>query len=637
MTTIMATTMAMTTAIPTRIKRMHARAVLLLALSGALAQAQTPGYTNASVSGNFFFRLMQFTTNTSSVFTDARSAFGTITFNGAGQYTINAIQTIDTLASTSLTGSGSYSIASNGAMSIGNPLRNTLNINARVGAEAIIGSTTESGDNTFDLFIAVPAATAAQALSNFTGNYYVSEISFPLSVGTYASTAFFNMIPGTGGEFSLLAGVGHSLETNAGAVTNVNLSGSSAYSFNGDGTVTANFGALSTIVTGEEELLVSASGDILIGASLALGTQDLFVAVREDSATAALANWNGLYYTGGIRYDAKNATTAAYVGSSNAVPSLGIIPSYQREHQIATTPGAFDLTGYQTFTLNSTGTYTDTLLDLVGLGPSGTSYVQADLATQDDNEGFSIDFGIAADALSGTGVYINPQGILNGASFSPTGQPIAPGEFITIFGTGLAAAETVASAPYPVTLGGVSVTINGYSAPVYLVSPNQLNVLVPYAVTGATATIVVTNNGAVSNTVVYPLSTTAPGVFTTNSTGTGAGAILHSSNNTLVTSSSPAKKGETVSVYLTGLGAVTPAVLDGTAGLSNPLSTVNEAVAVTVGNLNATVTYAGLAPGLPGLYQINFTVPSALSGTGNIGFAVQTPEAFSEQATIAIQ
>jgi uncharacterized protein (TIGR03437 family) len=305
-------------------------------------------------------------------------------------------------------------------------------------------------------------------------------------------------------------------------------------------------------------------------------------------------------------------------------------------HQISTAPAAIDDTGYQSIVLNTDGTYTEASFNALGLGPSGTSFSDADVATSDDSEGFSIDFGIAADALAGAGVYINPQGILNGASFSPTGGSIAPGEFITIFGSGLAAAEAVATPPYPASLGGVTVTVNSVEAPIYLVSPTQLNVLVPYSVTGTTATISVTNNGKTSNSVVVPLSTTAPGVFTQNSSGTGLGAILHA-NNTLVTSASPAKLGETVSIYLTGLGAVSPSVSDGTAGMSSPLSKVTETVSVTIGNVSATVLFAGLAPGLPGLYQINVTVPSSLVGSGNIGLLVRTPEAFAEQSTIAIQ
>ncbi len=87
-----------------------------------------------------------------------------MTFDGIGRYSLNAQQTVGTLNATPLAGSGTYSIGSSGTMTIGNPQRNSLTINARLGTEAIVGSTTESGDNTFDFFIAVPAATPTQAV-----------------------------------------------------------------------------------------------------------------------------------------------------------------------------------------------------------------------------------------------------------------------------------------------------------------------------------------------------------------------------------------------------------------------------------------------------------------------------------------
>jgi uncharacterized protein (TIGR03437 family) len=608
--------------------------IVLFAFILTPASAQVLGLTNASVSGAFFFRQLQFTTNTSLTITDVRSALGTMTFDGAGHYSLNAQQTVNNLAVTTLTGTGTYSISPSGAMTIGNPQRNTLFINARVGTEAIVGSSTESGDNTFDLFIAVPAATPAQAAVNFNGTYYAGTLEFPLSVGTNTRSAFFNLTPSTGSYFALISGFGHALNISSGQVGTFQISGAS-YSLNGDGTAVANFGATNNYLSSLKDILISASGNIILGGSMVAGTQDFMIGVRAFTGNQTLASWSGLFYTGGLRYDARNLTSAGYVGSANAIPSLASLATYQREHQVSATPSAFDFTGYLTMALNAGGTYSSGPLNLLGLGPSGTSFADADLASSYDYEGFSIDFGIAANALAGSGVYINPQGILNGASFSPSGGPIAPGEFITIFGTGLATAQTTATPPYPVSLGGVMVTVNGVNAPIYLVSATQLNVLVPYSVTGSTATIVVTNNGTTSNSVTVPLSTTAPGVFTLNSAGVGPGAILHS-NNTVVNTASPAKPGETVMVYLTGLGAVHPSVMDGTAGLSDPLSNVTETVTATIANLTAKVTYAGLAPGLPGLYQVNVVVPNGIAA-GNQGLAIQTPEAYAQQATIAVQ
>lgn len=601
----------------------------------AICHAQTAGFTNASVSGAFFFRHLEITTDTSSNITDCRSALGSITFDGAGHYSLNAQETANTLAATPLTGTGVYSIGPAGTMTIGNPQTNNLTINARVGTEAIVGSSTESEANIFDLFIAIPAATAVQAQSLFTGNYYTSTLEFPLGVATYVRSAFFNLSPVSGGLFSTISGSGHALNVNSGAVAAFNLTGGT-YALNGDGTGIANLGTVGNPLSGYKEIMISASGNIILGGSLIAGSHDFLIGVREYAGTAALANWTGLFYSGGLRYDARNATTAGYVGSANVVPSLTSVATYQREHQISLNGVAFDYSGFDTVSLNSNGTYLDGPLNFLGLGPNGQSFVDADVASTADPEGYSIDFGIAAVALSGTGVYVNPQGILNGASFSPTGGSIAPGEFITIFGSGLAQAQAVASPPYPTALGGVLVTINSISAPIYLVSPTQLNVLVPYSVTGSTATIIVTNNGQSSTPITVPLALTAPGFFSQNSSGIGAGVVTHS-NGSLVTAASPAKKGETVTLYLTGLGAVTPAVSDGSAGQSSPLSKVNETILVIVGNLTASVSYAGLAPGFPGLYQINATIPSGLSGTGNFGLAVETAEAFAEQITIAIQ
>jgi uncharacterized protein (TIGR03437 family) len=94
--------------------------------------------------------------------------------------------------------------------------------------------------------------------------------------------------------------------------------------------------------------------------------------------------------------------------------------------------------------------------------------------------------------------------------------------------------------------------------------------------------------------------------------------------------------GETVLIYLTGMGAVTPAVTDGTAGKSNPLSLVNAQTTVYVGGQTAKVVYNGLAPGFPGLYQLNVTLPAPLPGTGVLPLAIQTPTAFHDQVFIQV-
>ena len=89
-------------------------------------------------------------------------------------------------------------------------------------------------------------------------------------------------------------------------------------------------------------------------------------------------------------------------------------------------------------------------------------------------------------------------------------------------------------------------------------------------------------------------------------------------------------------IYLTGLGTVTPAVTDGTAGNPNTLYTADADVAVYVGGEQATVIFKGLAPGYPGLYQLNVTLPQFLKASGNLPLALQTLNAYHDQVDIPI-
>jgi uncharacterized protein (TIGR03437 family) len=167
---------------------------------------------------------------------------------------------------------------------------------------------------------------------------------------------------------------------------------------------------------------------------------------------------------------------------------------------------------------------------------------------------------------------------------------------------------------------------------------------VPWGTTGPTATIQVQNGTAKSNIVTVPVAATAPGVFSLDQTGAGAAAIRHL-DGTVVNPQSPAVKGETISIYLNGLGAVTPPLGNGVAAQSNPLNWTTlpggtacdaNSFCVLIGGLPATISFSGLVPGLAGVYQINAVVPS-VSVSGSVPLAIETPNAFHDQVTIAIQ
>ncbi len=610
--------------------------IAFVGLFAVTAFTQTTGLSTSNVSGPFYFRNMQFTIDVLGNLLDSRTAQGVMTFNGAGIYTVNALQSIDTAPGTSLTGNGTYSIGSSGIMAIQNPQRNSLYINARLGTEAIVGSTTESGDNTFDLFIAIPAGQGGSA---FSGTYYTSSLDFPSAVNANVRSSLFAFASNSSGAIPTFSLTGHALNINSGQIASQNISGAS-YSLTAAGIGTMNFGSTSNNIGGAKQIYVSADGNILMGGALDGSSQDFIVGVRAYSGTAALGNWSGLYYTGGLRYDPLYPTSAGYVGGWKAVPTLAQVTTYQREHQLGVVP--FDYTSYQPTALSSGATYyVDGLYNALGLGSSATSFVAADIAvltntagTQIRDSGYSIDFGILAPTFASTGVYINPVGIVSAASLSPFGGAIAPGEFISIFGTGLAAQSTSAKPPFPASLGDVTVSINGILAPLSSISPNQINTIVPYGVSGSFATVLVTNAGQASNSITVPLEPTAPGVFTADSSGTGLGAILHA-NGKAVTVASPAARGETVSIFMTGLGAVTSAITDGVA-ISGADSTV-AAVTVIIAGQTTSVQYAGLAPGFPGVYQVNVVIPAGLIGSGLLPLIIQTIEGLDEQADIAIQ
>lgn len=205
---------------------------------------------------------------------------------------------------------------------------------------------------------------------------------------------------------------------------------------------------------------------------------------------------------------------------------------------------------------------------------------------------------------------ISGGGVVNAATFvAAPNNTIAPGALVSIFGTGLAPTTAGAAAlPLPTILAGTQVTINGIAAPLIYVSPTQINAQAPFELTTGSALNVVVKLAGLPDSAAEPVRVDAasPGIFAVTQSGAGSGAILHA-NFSLVNSGSPARPGETVLIYCTGLGATTPAVKTGAAG--NGESTVNLPTA-SIGGQNARVDFSGAAPGFAGLYQINAVVPT---------------------------
>src|ERR1035441_7861042 len=114
-------------------------------------------------------------------------------------------------------------------------------------------------------------------------------------------------------------------------------------------------------------------------------------------------------------------------------------------------------------------------------------------------------------------------------------------------------------APWPTSLGGLSMQFGGTKAPLYYVSSGQVNLLVPWELANQSqASLAATVNGQTSTAQTVSLAAFSPGIFSMNGQGTGQGAIVDAISGRLLDSSNPAIVGSTyVSIYCTGLGPVT--------------------------------------------------------------------------------
>jgi uncharacterized protein (TIGR03437 family) len=158
------------------------------------------------------------------------------------------------------------------------------------------------------------------------------------------------------------------------------------------------------------------------------------------------------------------------------------------------------------------------------------------------------------------------------------------------------------------SLAGTEVLFNGIASPLVYVSATQLCAIVPYGTNGATVDVQVEFNGVTSNKVTIGVVPQAPGIFTANQSGNGAGAILNQ-DYSINSSAQPAVPNSVIVIYATGAGLTTPLAGDG-AVIGSNLPMVQQPVTVHIDGQNADVLYAGMAPHLVnGVLQINAIVP----------------------------
>jgi uncharacterized protein (TIGR03437 family) len=248
----------------------------------------------------------------------------------------------------------------------------------------------------------------------------------------------------------------------------------------------------------------------------------------------------------------------------------------------------------------------------------------------------------AAITQAGQGIVFSAASVANGASFQSGG--IAPGEIITIFGSGLgptAGATLQLNATNTAitnNLAGTQVLFDGLPSPMIYASATQVSAIVPYSLAGSVATAMqIAVQGVRSASVPVQVVQASPAIFTIPSKGTGQGAVLNQ-DYTVNSAANPAPIGSVLQIFATGGGAVTPSVADGLL-TATPLPINVLKVSATIGGLPAQVLFSGGAPGLvSGVLQVNVLIPVGVTPGPAVALAIQAGTiAAPAGVTVAIQ
>lgn len=248
---------------------------------------------------------------------------------------------------------------------------------------------------------------------------------------------------------------------------------------------------------------------------------------------------------------------------------------------------------------------------------------------------------IIAPPLQPTGPGGHAAGIFNAAGYAPT---VAAGSIATVFGSNLSHGHAVASTmPLPAMLASSSFQIGGVIAPLFFASPSQVDLQIPWELTGQPQAMVSGKVGAVNSMQqLVSIAPFAPGIFMLNESGSTQGTILIGGTQLLAAPPSgsgrrPVAAGESITIYCTGLGAVSNQPATGSAAQTNPLSATTTTPTVTIGGIMAQVSLSALVPGAVGLYQVNAQVPAGVPAGNAVPVILRIGGVSSNAVTIAVQ
>jgi len=311
------------------------------------------------------------------------------------------------------------------------------------------------------------------------------------------------------------------------------------------------------------------------------------------------------------------------------------------------------MTGGSVAVSTSTGAPWPVALTHVGNGQwSGTwqvaetsaAPVTLTIRADDPDSNLSGSADITGNVSATTGIPVVPDGSVVSSASGATGGPLANGSIVSVYGTRLAFGNHSADyLPLPEVLGPTKMFIAGTTIPLFLATDNgtssQVNGMLPFGLTpNHSHQLSVLNGSRRSNYVDVNLAFSQPAAFTVDQSGSGQGVVVDAQNPTkLANSANPVARGGYITIYMEGLGPVTPEVPAGDAVPASPLHQTVSTVTAMVGGVNAPVLFSGLVPGMTGMYQVNVQVPENITPGNEVPVTVISGNVSSPEFTIAVK
>ena len=241
------------------------------------------------------------------------------------------------------------------------------------------------------------------------------------------------------------------------------------------------------------------------------------------------------------------------------------------------------------------------------------------------------------------------RGAVNGATFDGT-TPLTPNLITSLFGSQYATEVLAATTlPLPTNMAGIQVIVDGIEASLFFVSGTQINFQMPPQVTLGEKFLQVFRDGAPGNRITVNVAPRSAGLFLFGRAFYGAIANATQNNFPLPTrfstpgfDTAPARPGDAIVIFATGLGAVDANLTAGEAASGSPLINAIDVPLVNFGGLVfgavGTPFFTGLAPGFVGLYQVNVIVPVNVADTDRVPLILEYPDGtMSNTVEIAVQ